>query len=293
MNLPTSVNWSVEKRLEFIEFRLFWEGSVRRSDIMKAFDVSEPQASKDLSMYRERAPTNARYDTREKRYVAADSFQPVFMPEGSEQYLEKLRLRAEGLTDSDDSWIASHPSIDIVATPARKVESECLRELLAAHRSGRSVEVLYQSMSGERREPVWRRITPHALAFDGFRWHTRAWCHLTERFKDFLLPRITQTREPGAAGMSASHDELWNEHFEIRIKPHPALGPEQMETVVRDYGMEDGTASISVRYAMLFYVLKRLGLLGDAEAQPPRSQHIVLANRTETDEALKRADFYL
>ncbi|PZU78642.1 MAG: hypothetical protein DI530_10200, partial [Sphingomonas sp.] len=34
----------MERRLEFIEFRLSWEGGVRRSDIRRAFSVSEPQA---------------------------------------------------------------------------------------------------------------------------------------------------------------------------------------------------------------------------------------------------------
>src|SRR5688572_15244984 len=37
-------SWGVERRLEFIEFRLFWEGGVNRADIVRAFDVSVPQA---------------------------------------------------------------------------------------------------------------------------------------------------------------------------------------------------------------------------------------------------------
>jgi len=30
----TGLKWGVERRLEFIEFRLFWEGGVNRADIM-------------------------------------------------------------------------------------------------------------------------------------------------------------------------------------------------------------------------------------------------------------------
>ena len=41
-----ALKWGVARRLEFIEFRLYWEGGVNRSDIVEAFRVSVPQASK-------------------------------------------------------------------------------------------------------------------------------------------------------------------------------------------------------------------------------------------------------
>ena len=69
-----SLRWGEERRLEFIEFRLGWEGGVRRGDIRSLFGVSEPQASKDLTEYQKRAPNNAIYDASAKRYVASPSF---------------------------------------------------------------------------------------------------------------------------------------------------------------------------------------------------------------------------
>ena len=59
----------------------------------------------------------------------------------------------------------------------------------------------------------------------------------------------------------------------------------------KDYGLKGGRATLTVRYAMLFYVLKRLGLLGDATPQDPSLQHIVVLNKRETDEALLRNGF--
>ena len=44
---------------------------------------------------------------------------------------------------------------------------------------------------------------------------------------------------------------------------------------------------------MLFYVLKRLGLLDDAVKRSARTQHIVNVNRKETQAALERAEFQL
>ena len=44
-----SVRWGIERRLEFIEFRLFWEGHINRGDLMAAFGISINQASTDLN----------------------------------------------------------------------------------------------------------------------------------------------------------------------------------------------------------------------------------------------------
>ena len=45
------LRWGVEQRLEFIEFRRFWEGRVNRNDLMDQFGVSVNQASADLNRY--------------------------------------------------------------------------------------------------------------------------------------------------------------------------------------------------------------------------------------------------
>lgn len=285
------LKWGVERRLEFIEFRLFWEGGVNRSDIIDTFDVSVPQASKDLTLYQERAPHNAIYDKSAKRYIASDHFEPHFLKPDPDSYLSRLRSVAEGLIGLSDSWITQLPETDIALTPRRGIDAGVLRTVLSAVRDGRSIEVRYQSMNKERPDPVWRRITPHAFGYDGFRWHVRAYCHVTDKFKDFLLPRILGIRELGEPGVDTQQDTLWHDRFGIVIGPHPDLTDSQKAVVAKDYGMKGGSAVLTVRYAMLFYVLKRLGLLGDAAKQPARSQHIVVVNRAETEAALEKADF--
>ena len=71
MDPSSELKWGIEQRLEFIEFRLYWEGAINRSDIMGRFGVSMPQASKDLSRYQELAPENMAYNKSEKRYLPA------------------------------------------------------------------------------------------------------------------------------------------------------------------------------------------------------------------------------
>lgn len=287
----TTLKWGVERRLEFIEFRLFWEGGVNRSDIIDTFDVSVPQASKDLTLYQERAPNNAVYDKSAKRYVASDQFEPHFLKPDPDGYLSRLRSVAEGLIDLSESWITQVPDTDIALTPRRDIDDAVLRTVLGAVRDHRSVDIHYQSMSKDRPDPIWRRITPHAFGYDGFRWHVRAYCHVTDKFKDFLLPRILGIGALGEGGSDALNDALWQERFGVEIGPHPQLTPSQKAVIAKDYGMEGGSAVLTVRYAMLFYVLKRLGLLGDAAKLPARSQHIVVTNQDDTAAALEKADF--
>lgn len=282
----------IEQRLEFIEFRLLWEGGVNRSDIIETFDVSVPQASKDLTLYQEKAPDNAIYDKSAKRYVAGDRFEPRFLNPDPNNYLSRLRSVSEGLVDAGDSWMSRMPAVDIALTPRRDVSPSALRMLLAAVRANRSIEILYQSMSENRPEPVRRRITPHAFGYDGFRWHTRAYCHLDDRFKDFLLPRVLDVGATGEPGPSGNKDDLWQNSFDVVICPHPALTPSQKSVVAKDYGMEHEQGILRVRFAMLFYVLKRLGLLDDASKEDPRRQHIIVANYDETQAALRKAGFF-
>ena len=274
-----AMRWGVEQRLEFIEFRLFWEGGVNRGDIMDMFAVSVPQASKDLSLYQERAPGNAVYDKSAKRYVPAGDFKPCFLTPDPDQYLSRLRSLAEGLTDSPESWIAQVPRADIALTPKRKIDVDVLRQVLEAVREQQSIEVRYQSMNQARPDPIWRRITPHAFGYDGFRWHVRAFCHLESKFKDFLLPRALGARNADDPGASGEEDRAWHERIDIEICPHPGLTESQKKVVAIDYGFKDGKGTISVRRAMLFYTLKRLGILGDAEKESPRRQHIVALNK--------------
>lgn len=51
-----------------------------------------------------------------------------------------------------------------------------------------AVTISYQSMTSV--DASSRTISPHALGFDGFRWHVPAYCHKRGRFSDFVLARM-------------------------------------------------------------------------------------------------------
>ena len=281
-NDKVELRWGVEQRLEFIEFRLFWEGHVNRSDLMEQFGVSVNQASTDLNRYIGFAPANMVYDKSARTYVPGPDYSPQFLKPDASRYLAQLRSLADGIMDSDDTWIAELPSYDAAPTPVRGVNPTTLRSVVGAIRRNEALEVKYQSLS--RPEPIWRWIAPHAIGFDGFRWHTRAFCQTDEVFKDFLLSRIIETRETRASEITDAADADWQERVTLEIGPHPELSDSQKQVIALDYGMQGGTAKISVRRALVYYSLKRLGLDTDTDARQPQDQQIVLLNREVLDE---------
>jgi len=278
-NDKVELRWGVEQRLEFIEFHLFWEGHVNRSDLMDQFGVSVNQASTDLNRYIGFAPDNMVYDKSARIYVRGSDFTPQFLEPDASRYLAQLRSVADGILDREDSWIASLPPYASAPTPVRSVNPETLRSVVGAIRRSEAIKVKYQSLSSP--EPRWRWIAPHAIAFDGFRWHTRAFCLTDACFKDFLLSRMLKIRGLRESEGSAADDSDWHSKVTLEVGPHPDLSETQARVVALDYGMRGGKAKIKVRRALLYYALRRLGLDTDPTARPAQDQQIVLLNAAE------------
>ncbi|WP_345799011.1 hypothetical protein [Albimonas sp. CAU 1670] len=136
---------------------------------------------------------------------------------------------------------------------------------------------MYQSLSSP--ESRWRWIAPHAIAFDGFRWHTRAFCLTDNCFKDFLFSRILDIRGSRENEKSADDDRDWRSEVTLELGPHPELSETQAKVIALDYGMRGGKAKIVVRRALLYYALRWLGLDTDPAERRPQNQRIVLLNR--------------
>ena len=272
------MRWSTRQRIEFIETRLYWEGKISRKDLTGYFDISIPQSTKDIKAYIERAPDNIRYDNKAKQYVAAEGFKPVFISPDSESYLKRLLTSDAG---QDEFFCGAMPSFYNAPCIQRKIDPNILKYILRNIKAGNAVHVEYQSMSGPG--PGWRWITPHAIGFDGFRWHIRAFCHKSRVFKDFNLGRIYKTGESKLHPIDCSNDFQWFTEITFNIEPHPGLTGQQRKGIERDYGMTNGTLEFEVRGAFVFYMLKRLNLEDGHEKNDPIRQQIVLKNREQIE----------
>ena len=270
-------------RLQFIEWRLFWEGHINRSDLEQRFGVSTPQASVDLRHYKELAGENIEYDATQKRYVASKDMRPRLPRVSANGLLLQLRALASGVLRRDDLWFGELPAADVAPEIGRDVRDEVLRRVLDAIRTRRALSVRYQSLTSSR----WRDIAPHAIAFDGNRWHARAWCCERHEFRDFVLTRIERLGKLKPATFDPEHDLEWHRTIKLRLGPHPGLTEEQSQAIQRDFDMREGVREIEIRLALAYYFVKRMNLDLD-DLEPARAQ-IRLANLREVEAAVNAA----
>jgi hypothetical protein len=280
------VRRGVKERLEFIEFRLFWEGRLNRADIMDRFAISMPQASKDLSLYESIAPGNLLYDVSAKRYLASADFMPRFIEPSADGFLIQLRNVADHTLPVGDTWLGTAPPAEVMPIPTRRVDVSVLRSVLKAIEKRTAVRVLYQSMNERRPGPMWRWIAPHALAHDSLRWHVRAFCEESKIFKDFLLSRCLELGEERTTDVKASQDKHWNEYFSVVLVPNPVLSSEQQDVIAQDYCMEYGQVAVPVRKALLYYFNKRLRLDVAREKDRIKETPVVVLNERAFQDAL-------
>jgi hypothetical protein len=260
------LRWSEETRLRAIDATAFWEGRVNRSDLMRRFGISVPQATNDLREYQARAPANLRYDTRAKAYLTVEGFQPLFGPPSAEAWL------AAGETGATVTMpVATTP------VPARRLDPWLLRRMLAGQRAGFALRILYQPM--DKPEPDWRWVSPVAFGGDGLRWHLRAYNHDAARYEDLLFPRMIGIEGERPAGLRPP-DADWNRLITVRLRAAARLSPGQRRVVEADYGMRDSEVRIEVRAALLFLFLRRMRL--DQE-----DGWIELVNRAEVNAELE------
>lgn len=279
------LRWSVAQRLEFIEFRLVWEGRINRADIAERFNLTVQQASADLGMYDVAAPRNMTYLRGPKTFVPAATFEPKFLRDKADRQLLQLAAICAGLVERSDTWFNTLPPMDAVPMPLHRVDTKIVLVVLEAIRSRKSVEISYQSM--ERPSAIRRIIEPHALGHDGERWHLRAWCARNHDFRDFVLSRIEQIEVSGAAGSDPSADAEWNELVVLILAPNPGLADGARRVVAKEFGMERGRLRLKMRAALAWYTIKHLNL--DLTGLPPERQKLVLVNLDEVNAAVAQA----
>jgi hypothetical protein len=272
--------WGQERRLEFIDFRLLWDGRVNRPDLVNFFSISVPQASLDLAKYRELAPQNTVYDGTQRAYLATESFVPLFARFSAEGYLGRLLAIEAGMLEPNSTFLGWRPPVGVVRDPSREVDPAVLRSILYAIREHRTVHANYQSMTSP--DPKSRRITPHAIAFDGSRWHVRAYCHTHNDFRDFVLARVSKVSMDERSQVDGSEDSEWNREIEVVIAPHPELSAAQKRAIEFDFGMKEGRLVVRTREALLFYLLRHLGLLPKS-TQGVLSDQVVLENKKDLE----------
>jgi hypothetical protein len=271
-----SLPWGARKRLHYLEFKLFWEGRVNRGDLKDAFGISTPQASTDIAKYQALAPNNMSYNPSGKFYVPAEEFRPVIITPTADAYFSEVLYPSFG-DSSSSSW---DEYIGVVPSPNRIVDESILRKIVQCIKNKQKIAVDYRSFKHPESEYL-RWISPHAFGSDGFRWHVRAYCHNDNKFKDYVLGRIVTVLDTSDTEIEANLDEQWFSYIDVVIGPNPKLSDDQKAIVAMDYGMANGRLTLRCKIALLWYLLKKLGLDAKGAECAGEEQHIVLINQEE------------
>ena len=241
------------QRLAYIEFRVWFYGEVSRKDVLERFEVATAAGTRDLALYRELAPLNVSYEHKAYRYLP--TFVPLFEHE-VERVLAALTCGFGAGEPARGGAPVSH------AVPGRlnQPQLEILATVTRAMQGGYALRLIYHSM---KTGAGFREIVPHALVDSGLRWHVRAYDRTKGQFRDLVLTRMEQVvplpeateKQFAAADEKAVADLQWNQWVTLHLEPHPAHP--HPETIERDYGMQHGRLTVTLRAAVVGYVLRQ------------------------------------
>jgi hypothetical protein len=282
------IKWGTRQRLQHIEIMAYYTGVITRSDLAKAFGISDAAATKDLKLYNELAPDNLIYRHSVFGFVPGEGFQPQFSELAPDAILSMI---AANLATTNGPY-GDQPLYGIptesLPLPSRLPGREVLAQILRAIKQGRKLQVSYHSLSGRDNEEDNRQervLEPHALVNTGLRWHLRAYNEETYDFRDFVLSRFTAAQMlADAAESSAQYDDDWSELVTLQLSPHPQLDAQKRARLLIDYHHEDGRIELQVRRALIAYVLQRLAVDTSADhSMNPNAHQLVVLNRDEIE----------
>lgn len=287
---PAGLRWSVRKRLEFLEFRLFWSGRFNRADLAEAFAMSAQQASVDIAQYQKLAPGNLVYDNAHKAYFRTPAFNPQFVGESADRFLLQLVAIESGWLRQDETWFESRPPIEVVTLRRQPTNHVHLLAVLDAIREQQELDIVYQSMTGT--SGAWRGIAPHAMAYNAGRWYVRAWSREHNDFRDYNLNRIRDVRaDTRPCSVNRELDYEWSQRIDLILIPNPGLPPERRKAVESEYAMTEpeGKLVVPMRLSLSFYLMTELNLDVGPDKLAPEKQQLVLDNRQDVEQARRLA----
>jgi hypothetical protein len=83
-------------------------------------------------------------------------------------------------------------------------------------------------------------------------------------------------------------DSKWFNYSEVVIGPNPKLNEAQKNIVAMDYGMTDFELKFKCRIALLYYLLKKLGIDRNGSDRAGEEQQIVAVNFDEIQKAMRQ-----
>lgn len=290
-NALQKVKWNTRQRLQYIEIMAFYTGVVTRSDVAKAFGISDAAATKDLNLYSQIVPDNLVYKQNVFGFVPGPTFQQAIADLSPARILPMIAENLATMSGPYGSDLIYQVTVDTLPLPNRLPDKNIVAQVCRAAIRGNKLEINYHSMS-ERDQNASRIIEPHSLINTGLRWHVRAYNEDTFDFRDFVLSRFSTAKMLNEdAESSEKYDEDWTETITLKLSPHPNLNTKKREALYIDYDTQaahnvnsEATINIDVRRALLGYTLQKLSVDTTADhSLNPNAYQLVVINRNEIE----------
>ncbi len=280
-NIITNLKKGVLQRLQYIELLAFYTGLVTRTDVARAFGISDAAATKDLNLYGQLAPNNLAYKHSLFGFVPTGDFSEVVADLSPETALKLIAGNAVTIGRASDASLYG-VTAESLPLPIRLPSKEILSQIVRSIKAKKKCRVQYHSLS-DRDSNEQRIIEPHSLINTGLRWHIRAYNEETFDFRDFVLSRITEAEMMDqSAESSQQYDDDWVESATLVLSPHPKLNERKRMHLALDFSSNADTFELTVRRSLAGYVLQRLSVDTTADhSLDPNAYQLILVNRDE------------
>jgi|TARA_B110000014_G_C20062488_1_gene553435 hypothetical protein len=272
-------SFNQQQRLAYIDFKLFFTGSVTRAEIVQHFKLGVSSATRDLNLYKEHAPKNMAYDNVQKKYFLTNSFKPLFEHDAKRTLVKLAHQISDGFDAIGDTGSDQFP----VEQPSQLnvPDINVIAKLTQAMVNAKAVSVIYTSLTSGSSA---RELVPHTIVDNGLRWHVRAYDRKNNSFRDFVLTRLAKVtvinNEPEVNEIKIQ-DEQWNTIIPLELVPHPKNVTYPI-AILMDYGMENGKLKIDVKAAMAGYLLRRWNVDCTEDASLKGAQYQLYLSNNQT-----------
>ena len=179
------ISQSLKERLTYIDFQLYFFGSISRSDLMGRFGIKQAAATRDIAYYKKLAIDNIKYDQTKKTYLYSGLEKPYF--DYNPHHV--LSVLARGFSSHsfslDQEPLITCESPLVLNTP----KLECIANLTRAIKQNKVINLNYSSIE----HSSIRAFVPFALVNSGLKWYVRGFDRARQNFHDLVLTRISSS----------------------------------------------------------------------------------------------------
>ncbi|HDR2864876.1 TPA: WYL domain-containing protein [Enterobacter asburiae] len=231
-------------RLAFIDFRLFFTGTLSRSDIIEEFAVSEITATRILNGYKKIRANNLLYSNKTKKFTVSNEFTPL-IDISAEDALDMLSSGFDKNKILRGRNIVVFERIGLYMPPLDKIK---VAKITRAIFNKTKIKCSYNSIrSGDVGE---RMLSPLVILFDGRNWIFRAYQEDSKNnlnYKNFNFSRVSDVTELTDSinhEFGLDYDDLWIKFLPVELEINPSLDESVKNEIRRDYNIQDGQDKI-------------------------------------------------